>query len=107
MTNDTQSFAELVADRLGEKIPAVKLQILLITKEIGQEETLRVIEKAQEAFKNGEMIKDGSRKRTLGGCFFSRLPFEVMNKSRNRAAKMMKAIREQEAEVKKATCAVR
>jgi len=69
------NFAKAVADQLDETDPDAIDQINRAIQVVGMEKVCALVTEANEQFTgpNPPKIKDGSRQRTLGGCFFELL----------------------------------
>lgn len=90
MTAFTQEFIkELNEEQSSDK---TKLSLLFIVRMLGEKECLARLEQAKKDFERGTVIHDGSRQRTLGGCFFMRIPNDVNALARKKARDLYKAI---------------
>ncbi len=76
--NPITTTAAALAAQLGETAPGARATIWRTVRTIGPERTQAFVAQALDVEANGEMhIPDGSRKRTLGGIFFSLVRTQV------------------------------
>lgn len=59
-----------IVKELGEEKQRVKDVIMQIISENDNDYIMRLLEDAKKLHNAGVRVKDGSRQRTLGGCFF-------------------------------------
>lgn len=87
MRKEDQAFSAWVAEALGESHPATRFQIELIVKTLGRDQVKALLKETLTIeTSGGQMLPDGSRRRTIGGIFFNlvksryakRMPREVM-----------------------------
>jgi len=69
----TQSLIKDLQEQGKRGETGIALAVEMLDIEICDE----MADKAMSRYKSGEMIKDGSRQRTLGGCFFVQLDKDV------------------------------
>ena len=91
--------AEELMHALGEKDSSdrTKLQLMFIVKKLTETQVKELYKSALIAFANEEKTKDELRLRTLGGCFFTRVPKDVKRYAALTAKEILKARREIEA----------
>lgn len=66
-----EQLVTIVATRLGETEANPIEQIRRLVERAGPEKVVQLVKDAQAIYaKGGLMVKNGSRQRTLGGCFF-------------------------------------
>lgn len=71
LTQEHREFAKVIAERLQETAPPVLFRIFLIVKTLGREKTLALLQETVTLEEQGGLlVKDGSRRRTIGGVFF-------------------------------------
>jgi hypothetical protein len=72
MRREDKAFAATVAEMLGERHPATRFQLELIVKTLGREQ-VKALLKETLTIENGggQLLPNGSRKRTIGGVFFN------------------------------------
>jgi hypothetical protein len=90
MTTNEQ-LTHQIAAQLQETTPLVVFKIYSIIQVFGPDRATAAIPLAQEMYSQEPLIKDGSRRRTLGGCWFKQYSPQELR----RACKFRKAMRSQ------------
>lgn len=88
-----QDLSKKIALELEEDTDRTKLLIMSALHLLGQDRVFQVVEEAKQKY--GTLyISDGSRLKTLCGCFFHSLTFDEMKKVRKQYLNIKKKLKE-------------
>ncbi len=80
---DTRELVRTIAQQLGETQPGPIQQIRRIVQRLGADVALAILQETQQIeAQGGQMLPDGSRRRTPGGVFFTLVKDRVSPKDR-------------------------